>query len=321
MVIFEFDLEDLARTRFAISPMWEVVSSLRLLRDPSRGALHLPWLEDVRLRLAGLDLGPALSLLPPDGYIPDFLTPPPTGPLATFEEELERMRGTATAQVRHDMSLLVDRRGPSPLQRPFVERPRWAVNRLTEALSEYWERALRPQWPRLHALLAADIHHRARRLTEGGPAALFADLHPDVQWRDGRLAVELAYDAEIPLAGRGLVMLPSAFRWEHPGVITQRPWQPTLFYPARGVATLWHPGALEGPQALARVLGRGRAAVLSALDAPRSTGDVAQRLGLTAGAVSQHVGALRDAGLVTSERHGRSVLHARTPVADALAAK
>jgi uncharacterized protein DUF5937/helix-turn-helix protein len=318
MVIFHFGVEDLARTRFAISAMWEVMSSLRILRDPALGALHVPWLRDVRPRLAGLDLGPALSLLPPHGYIPDFLTPPPATPLAAFEEELSRVRSTRAAQVRHDMGLLIGRRAPSGLQREFVEHPRRSLNRLADSIARYWDRAMADGWPRVQALLQADLHHRARRLTEGGPAGLFADLHPDVRWEEGRLSVVVPYDEEIALEGRGLLLLPSAFRWEHPGVITERPWQPTVFYPARGVATLWEPGAAEGPEALAAVVGRGRAAVLAALDAPRPTGEVARRLGLTAGAVSQHLGALRAAGLVTSEREGRGVLNARTPLADAL---
>ena len=201
-----------------------------------------------------------------------------------------------------------------------MEHPRRSLNRLGDALAGYWERALADHWSRVQALLQADIHHRARRLTEGGPAGLFADLHPDVRWEEGRLSVAVPYEAEIPLDGRGLLLLPSAFRWEHPGVITERPWQPTVFYPARGVATLWEPGSAEGPEALAAVVGRGRAAVLNALDAPRTTGEVARRLGLTAGAVSQHLGALRAAGLVTSERDGRVVLNTRSPLADTLVA-
>jgi DNA-binding transcriptional ArsR family regulator len=300
--------------------MWELVISLRLLRDPSRAGLHLPWIESVRPVLPELDLAAALSLLPPEGYIPDFLSPPPSTPLAKFEDELEVVRATPAKQVRFDVGLLLGRRAPTPLQRPFLDHPRRTVNRLAHAFAAYWERTLEPHWPRVHALLQADVHHRARRLTEGGPAALFADLHPGVQWSEGRLSVEVAYDKEIPLEGRGLLLMPSAFQWDRPGVITQRPWQPTLFYPARGVATLWEPGSGEGPQALAGVVGRGRAAVLAALDAPRSTSELARRLGLTAGAVSQHVGSLRAAGLVTSEREGRGVLHARTGLADGLVA-
>ena len=45
MVRFVFTVEDLARTRFAISPMWEAVHSLAALRDPSTAALHVPWLR------------------------------------------------------------------------------------------------------------------------------------------------------------------------------------------------------------------------------------------------------------------------------------
>ena len=298
--------------------MWELVISLRLLRDPSRAGLHLPWIESARPELPGLDLAAALSLLPPEGYIPDFLTPPPSTPLANFEDDLDLVRATPAKQVRYDVGLLVGRRAPTPLQRAFLDHPRRTVNRLATAFAAYWERTLEPHWPRVHALLQADVHHRARRLTEGGPAALFADLHPGVQWSDGRLSVEVAFDEEIALEGRGLLLLPSAFQWDRPGVITERPWQPTVFYPARGIATLWEPGAGEGPAALAGVVGRGRAAVLAALDAPRSTSELARRLGLTPGAVSQHVGSLRAAGLVTSEREGRGVLHARTVLAEGL---
>src|SRR3954452_13521444 len=95
MVTYEFCLEDLARTRFAISPMWEAVASLRLLLQPERAALHLPWVSELRDgRLRDLDLRAAAAMLPPRGYIPDFLTPPPTDPLVDFEEELDAMRRT-----------------------------------------------------------------------------------------------------------------------------------------------------------------------------------------------------------------------------------
>ncbi|MDA0633045.1 hypothetical protein OUY22_06400 [Nonomuraea sp. MCN248] len=57
--------EDVARIRFAFSPLWELVASLRTLQDPARQALHLPWLTCVRPRLAGLDLDELLALVPP----------------------------------------------------------------------------------------------------------------------------------------------------------------------------------------------------------------------------------------------------------------
>ncbi|MFD0331981.1 ArsR/SmtB family transcription factor [Streptacidiphilus monticola] len=54
------------------------------------------------------------------------------------------------------------------------------------------------------------------------------------------------------------------------------------------------------------------------MDAPASTTELARRAGLTAAGVSQHLTALRAAGLVSAHRAGRSVLYARTEVGNAL---
>src|SRR5436190_20614574 len=103
MATYEFGVEDLLQLRFAISPMWEVVASLRRLRDPAGAGVHLPWLAGLRDgRLSGIDLAPALALTPPTGYVPDFVSPPPTTPLARFEDELDTVRDTPPRQIRSD---------------------------------------------------------------------------------------------------------------------------------------------------------------------------------------------------------------------------
>ena len=88
-------------------------------------------------------------------------------------------------------------------------------------------------------------------------------------------------------------------------------------YPARGIGTLWESGPTT-PEALAALVGKTRAALLTALDAPRSTTEIARRLGVSAGGASQHLGVLKDGGLVVGRRDGRSVLYVRTQLADAL---
>lgn len=325
MATYEFRLEDLARTRFAISPMWEVVASLRRLRDPAQAGVHLSWIARLRDgRLNELDLSAALRLTPPRGYVPDFMSPPPSTPLARFEDEIELVRNTSAKQVRNDLRIFrKDSRLaelPPPLQ-PFEATPTRAVKRLAAELERYWQIALEPHWPRIRALLEADIAHRARQLTEAGPAALFDDLHPAISWRDPILNVELPFRGHVAdLRGLGLLLVPSVFAWMGPAVITEEPWQPTLIYPARGVATLWESGGNRAPEAVANVLGRTRAALLAQLGAPRSTTDVARLLGITPGGASQHLGALKQAGLVAGRREGRAVLYVRTPLADALVA-
>jgi DNA-binding transcriptional ArsR family regulator len=298
--------------------MWELVLSTRALRDPSTAPLHIPWARMTRERVRGMDLLPLFALVPPRGYLPDFITPPPESPLADFEDELAAVRAAPHERVRFEVGVRVEEGMDAELAAPFLSSPRRAVERLADALAAYWEVALAPHWPRVRALLEADVLHRARRLTEAGPSAVLADLHPDVRWRDEGLDVAVAYSTTVELAGRGIVLMPTAFP-ARASAITSSFWQPTVMYPARGVGLLWEPGAPAPSAALSGVLGRGRAAVLLALDAPRTTGEVARRLEITAGGASQHLTALRAAGLVTSARHGRSVLYARSPLADQLA--
>ncbi|HVD27023.1 MAG TPA: DUF5937 family protein, partial [Mycobacteriales bacterium] len=182
----------------------------------------------------------------------------------------------------------------------------------------YGELVVAPHWPRLRALFDADIAARSRTLARGGAHALFADLHPDVRWHGDRLTVAKKYPSTVDdLAGRGMVLVPCAFAWPSVLVMCDPPWQPTLIYPARAVATLWETGAATSA-GLAAVLGGTRAGLLAALAGPATTTELAARLGVTPGAVSQHVGALRSAGLVVSDRAGRRSVHARTPLADAL---
>ena len=320
MVRFVFSVEDLARTRFAISPIWELVHSLVALRDPSHAALHVPWLRTLSGRLDGLALTRAAVLIHPRGYVPDFLFPPPAAPLGRIEDDLAALRATPLARIHDDMRLF---RGQHPRARAtadeWLAHPRREVRRLADLLEAYWERAIAPAWPRVSAFLDADVAYRSRRLAASGPAALFGDLSEGVRWHGGGLDVEVPlHDATVELGGRGLLLMPSAFDATRPSVIDRAPWQPTLVYPARGIATLWQdaPAAADG---LARLLGATRASVLADLGAPRSTTELAERLSLSPATASHHLAALRGAGLVTSRRDGRSVLYVRTALGDALA--
>ena len=318
MVRFVFSVEDLARTRFAISPLWEATRSLVALQDPSTAALHLPWLRSLSGRLGGIALEPVVALIPARGYWPDFLTPPPSGPLGQIGDDLDALRRTPVRQIRHDIELFCSEHPRARISDPWLQHPRREARRLADSVEAFWERAIAPAWPRIRAFLDADIAHRARRLAQGGPAALFADLHPDIAWAGDHLDVVSGRDATIELDGRGLVLMPSAFQWARPATIDLAPWQPTLIYPARGIATLWDEGA-HASGGLVRLLGATRAAILASLDAPRSTTDVARLLSISPAGTSHHLTTLRDAGLASARREGRTVLYVRTTTGDVLA--
>jgi DNA-binding transcriptional ArsR family regulator len=320
MIEYLFGPEDVAKTRFAISPLWETAAAIRALRDPSVASLHLPWVKRIRPHLKDLDLTLPLALLPRKGYIADFLTPPPVSPLMSFEDELEIVRSTSPDLVLNDVDILVRNDNPRETLRPFIDDPEGSVQRLADALADFWAVALEPDWGRIQSLLEADILYRSRRLTEGGVDLLFSDLHGEVKWGGNVLTIQCRCAVpDLRLAGRGLVLVPSAFSPHRTSAMTEEPWQPTLIYPARGVALLWEE-AEAAPEALAKVLGRSRAALLADLDAPRTTTDLAQRLEMTPGGVSQHLSALKESGFVTARRNGRTVLYCRSELADQLVA-
>lgn len=121
-------------------------------------------------------------------------------------------------------------------------------------------------------------------------------------------------------AGEGLLLIPSAFTGPRPLTRVTPPDPPQLACPARGIGSMWHPRTTRVAEGLAAGLGRSRTWLLTELDTPASTTELARRTGLSAAGVSQNLTALHRAGLVSSHRVSRSVLYARTSTAEALLA-
>lgn len=324
-----FTAHDVSHLRFAFSPLWETVASLRVLQAPGRHALHLPWATEARaaIQAAGLDLSLPFALVPPTSYIADFVTPPPTTPLPDFADELATVAATPRELVIDNVGEMAafhtgnlrDRTHTEALWAAMLAEPERYLAELVDVLRAYWELVIEPHWPRLRALLDSDVLYRSRELARGGANGVFADLHPDVRWDGAALTVAKKYCKTVVLEGQGMVLVPCAFAWPSVLILEGEPWQLTLIYPARGVATLWETGECT-PTGLAGALGRTRAELLAALAGPAATGELANRLGVTAGAVSQHIAVLRGAGLVVTQRVGRRTVHARTSLADALVA-
>lgn len=318
MLTLIFSARDLAMTRFAFSPLWEVVASVRVLKNPSAHSLHLPWVREVRPRLAGVavDVRPLLGVIPRTGRVlPGFLAPTPTMATPDLTGELDDLVRTDDQSVRAELAS-----APVDVAEQFGSDPAGGLSALAKAIEAYWAVAIEPWWSRIRGLLEGDVLYRARSLAEGGSGELLNELDPAIRWGDDRLTVDhpLVTDTRT-LNGRGLVLVPSTFIWPHVASKTSDPWQPVLRYPARGIATLWERGNAGEQADLAAVVGRTRALLLTMLESPASTTELARRTGVSAGGVSQQLTALRRAGLVTTHRTGRVVLYVRTPRGDALA--
>jgi len=310
---------ELARVRFAISPVYETVMALAVLGRPGVHAVHLPWARWARPRLAGVPGLPLLSALTGHPTLkPAFLIPPPDSRMPDLETELKRIRSTPAERARQHVSSLAGAASRSEI-REFEADPRAALPAVVETLALVYRRIVEPHWARMVRVLEADIARRAAILSEGGMERLFTGLHDEVLWSDGELVVHpnRTPDTVVNLGGHGVALCPSVFCWPGVAVSTRPVATGTLRYPARGVATLWE-ATEPAPDALAGLIGRSRATILTRLATPATTGELAAELGVTAGAISQHLGVLREAGLVATHREGRMALHLRTDRAVAL---
>jgi len=298
------------RVRFAISPLEEVLGAVQTLLGRRGHPAHLPWISAAR-PLSELGVTELIAVLGARHYITDFLSPPPAGPETTAEAQLRAVRATPPAQVALELGMVDADLSALPSD------PATARDLLADQLETVWDTLLAAEWPRLRELLAADIAFRTRQLGSGGVAEMLAELHPRVRLAGTSLLVDLQSRERVELDSRGLLLIPAVFAWPGIGVMAVPPWQPSLLYPARGVAELWtSPSAPRA--ALAEVLGRTRASLLAALDRPAATTELAARLRLAPATVSAHLTALRAAGLLGARRSGHRVLYHRTDLGDAL---
>jgi DNA-binding HxlR family transcriptional regulator len=327
----------LANFRFTYSPMLELTTSYRLLRGNWASALYWAWIEEARQSISKLDWPYMDALITyeftrttygqliPNGYIPDFLTPTPLYPVTDIESEFERILAMPDDLIRDGIQTLIGHVGESDLLCNFLAFPRYGLQKLIAEMREYWQRTLAHHWGRMMTVLENDILHHSRVLTLHGLEALFPDLDPSLAYGDGVILFQKQGKAcsvetidplvplkkELMLESNSFHLTPVIFAGNAVYHQLQEPWQPMLLYTPRG-AGLWNYETPEPSEAFELTLGAGKARVLLALIDPLSTGELAYKLSLTAGAVSQQLSKLHQAGLVESHRSGKNVFYRLT---------
>ncbi|GID64708.1 transcriptional regulator [Actinoplanes cyaneus] len=319
MMRFEVGAEDLLRTRFAVSPIFELHNLLRALSIP---APRLPssWLARFRSGFDRLRHDPCLAavqMLKNARQGANFYTPPPRGMTQTIEQDLAAVRSWPLAAAREEIDFyLAGRHVPAAVA--AILHADDVLDRLAGFLELAWSEVLAGEWPQLRAVCERDVVHRAAELGRAGWAAALAGLGPQVRWRDGGIELAAHGGPVGALGGAGLLLVPSVLVRPGTAVFADDPWPKAIIYPARGAGALFESAAEPVPSALAALLGRSRAQLLTALAEPASTTHLAAVLELATGAVGDHLAVLLRAGLVTRARSGRSVLYSRTPLGDAV---
>ncbi|MFG1947798.1 transcriptional regulator [Nonomuraea sp. NPDC048826] len=315
--LWQIDVDTLASGRFVISPLAETIAALMLL-DKGTGAhpgeqtwldAHLP---GYRRRLAGDEVTATLvpAAIGRHNWHADFLTPTPSGEDGvTFGQEVAAIRRVPSEAARAD--LRVSLRGPLPAVLDRTDLP----ERLADVLEWVWRETVLPTWPRRRTILESDVVSRTRRLSQGGWAAALGELRPGMRWLgESRLQINTFDYPPKRISGTGLMFVPvTPYRgW----VTADEPHRYAVIYPCSG--TLAETGRTPVPQSLDRLVGTGRALVLTLLDTPKSTTQLVALTGQGLGSVGRHLKVLLDAGLAERRRAGRSVLYYRTATAEAL---
>ncbi|MEU9099978.1 winged helix-turn-helix domain-containing protein [Streptomyces sp. NPDC048361] len=330
MLRVHFTDRDLARVHVAKAPdpLWETVLGLQQLAQPVHGpVVYADWRRRAHAEVTERRLQEQARLLvtlaPPGvDYFPDFLTP---GAAADgLRCGLAALRSTPPRQLRQEVPRAPRLSGPGT-------PPRWArelssgdqlrLSELSDAIWSLHDVLVAPDWAHTAATVAADRALRIRALDVGGVHGLLDSLRPVLDWRPPVLSGPYPVDLDIQLGGRGLRLIPSHFCWRTPVALVDASLDPVLVYPIEH--PMPSPGATAGQcrhHVLAALLGRTRAGVLAGLDRTATTGELACRLRISPASASEHVRALRDAGLAVSIRAGGRVIHILTPLGNTLLA-
>ncbi|MEU0096218.1 helix-turn-helix domain-containing protein [Kribbella sp. NPDC006257] len=302
MLRIHFSATDLARLQIRDTPhpLWEALLSLHVLQ--SDGGRHFAdWRQDAARRIYGAE--PLLELAWPWGYSPDFLTPDLPG--SGIEEAVAALLHTPGERIAADLRELGAIRRLGAANLAVADGDARALRWLGTAVRAYHHSALGPIWPAVLRLVAEDAEMRRRILEADGVDRLLATLHPAAVWRRPVLEIEYPVDQNLRLGGRGLELIPSYFCEDVPITLKDPALPPVLVYPAT------RPGPVAD-SSLAAMVGNTRAAVLGAVAAGRTTTELAHELGVSAANISHHVGVLRKAGMLSTQRHGANGFHRLT---------
>lgn len=319
-VRIHFSLEDLARTYIAErpDPLWEVLLSLHLLHNRAAAPAFARWRQRTLPRLDGAVRG-LLSLAPPRGYSPDFLTPDASA--LGLEEGLQELAATSRTRLRTDLGRFARSRQVPLWVRELESRN---LPSIADAVRDYHTIAIRPYETQLRSHVEADRSKRSRALQCGGVQRLLSTLHPKLRWRSPVLELRtVSVHREVHLGGRGLRLIPSFFCWGSPIMLRDPELPPVLVYPVDHHHSGWErtTGGLERADTkspCAALLGNTRAAALEVVAAGCTTSELARRLNVSPATATHHTAILRDAGLISSHRTGGSVRHTLRSLGEAL---
>lgn len=305
------------KIRLVLAPAHEMVNSLHVLADPSHHAASLSWshhtMESMSPELREeveyfgrhfgqwLDIADLLHLGPPD---------------LPVEEGLKRLRRIPALEVtrvsvgQESDDLAEDSRRA---RRAASRKPAAFKDRLLSCLEGYWEAVFRNEWERRQPLLQAALAREAARLDQVAPITYLTGLNSRIGFDDaaGEIVFHKYRDFRYRIEDLdAITCIPSTFSAPH--LMIGHVGRDLIIF-INNVAPV-PPASVRVPPELLAVLkalaDETRLAIFKAvLKQPRYTQELASSMGLAEPTVSRHLKALREAGLVSSEKQGGFVYY------------
>ncbi|MFN8529093.1 MAG: metalloregulator ArsR/SmtB family transcription factor [Anaerolineae bacterium] len=317
-ISIQLTAQDVIGLRFAYSPAMTITTSYALMKRPEGSdALFRRWMNEAEQALHGMEFPFMDAVIPPRSYMADFVTPTPDRRICELEMELTRIRETPAEVIRANVEKLIDLHGENEQRHFFLAYPYESLECLIDELRVYWRRVLAPHWDRMVPKLDDDIMLHARQLALHGADTMLNAVSPSMKYDSLLIQLDKSKspcdhkETEVALNGRGLYLVPSmltyaeAVYWQ---IVPE--YEPMLIYGAHGSGLWYESPVIPNPEKeLVMALGAGRARVLLALADPAPTSELARKLHMTSGALSQQLKRLRGAGLVTTQRRGYFVYY------------
>jgi DNA-binding transcriptional ArsR family regulator len=297
---------DLLRIRFASkpAPLMEIGVALAALQRPHPAFSN--WRRWATARLP-VQARPLLDLIPASALGPVFLDPVTT----SLAEGLELVQQAPADLVSRELKR-VFAAGPRPSWVPLLAaRDRQTWHDLDCALRLTYRHLLQDDWARACRGFDSELAWRSRLIAELGVQAALSTLHPAISWDGTTMRIHKPAEGDIYPGGAGLTLLPSVLWTGYPTVTTHHDGSTVIVYPALTPLPLI---GEVGQDPLAGLLGQTRAAVLRLACREHTTTELARELGTSAATISGHTKTLRTAGLITTIRAGKAVLHTLTPL-------
>ncbi|MFC5747518.1 ArsR/SmtB family transcription factor [Actinomadura rugatobispora] len=323
--------------RFTATPMVEFGWAWHVLSDAGNHPDQAEWVARTRARIpAGLarDMGEwsfavravrATLLADPTAVPPrrwadqlEWIRRMPPGDFAvSLLRPLLRQRGRsanlADARVRNSVLRLARARGAGARRAVglVLDEPASAREAVTDLMARCWDAFFEADWAAASPRLSDEVAARTALCGRNGWERALDGLSPAISVRPGerRVVIDKVQNKRLKIAGRGLVLTPTAVGSTHL-YVTDEPGRPVVVHyplpaPARAadsratlrrMLVLAHPARLEVCRAIAVE--------------PRSAREIARLWGFTESSVTKHLSALRSAGLVHTERAGHYVRYA-----------